>query len=190
MTTSLNPLHFTIQPLQGKSPLQLSPLKLHDDYCKKWNVTGSLQDFLCLTRNGQMIRDTIYRKGMMGGDITQDYFLLLKYVEAFYDDTITTDKLRKPHLESRWCILDKNGIERKEFKAFDSPYLVSKSLIYSIDSKYFNIETGELYCYASTSMTSMEYLFLLNQFDKDESKRGVMKINKKDGSYELFPAMR
>jgi hypothetical protein len=35
-------------------------------------------------------------------------------------------------------------------------------------------------------MNSNEYLFLNNEYDKDESKRGVMKINKKDGTWELF----
>jgi len=35
-------------------------------------------------------------------------------------------------------------------------------------------------------MKSEQYVFLNNEFDKDKSRRGVMKINKADGTFELF----
>jgi len=35
-------------------------------------------------------------------------------------------------------------------------------------------------------MNTVDYLFLDNRYDNDKSKRGVMKINKKDGTWELF----
>lgn len=167
--------------------LQLSPITVNEEYCKKWNER--LTDFVCLTKNGELISNSLYRVGglntpHLGKD---DYFMLLKYVEDFYSDDITKVKKDKPHLDGRWCIIDKNGIEKKVFESFKSPYLTKDSCIYSINSDYYNIETGECYGYSSTSMVSEEFLFLDNRYNKDKTKRGVMKINKKDGSWELFP---
>lgn len=166
--------------------LQLSTITIKDDYRKKWNI--HLDDFLCLTKNGELISDSLYR---VGGQSTPDlrkvnYFMLLKHVEGFYPKHIIEYTKSDPkHLESRWCIIDKNGNEKVEFKQFDSPYLVSDSCIYSINNNYYNIETGEFYCQSYSSMKSSEYLFIENAYDKDTSKRGIMKINKKDGSWEL-----
>jgi hypothetical protein len=36
-------------------------------------------------------------------------------------------------------------------------------------------------------MQSKEFLFLENAYDDDKSRRGVMKIDKKSGTWELFP---
>jgi hypothetical protein len=115
--------------------------------------------------------------------------MLLKYVEAYYPANIMQmSKSTDPkHLEGRWVIIDENGVEKVVFESFKHGWLVADSVIYSLDQKYYNIETGEFYCQSFTSMSSDEYLFLNNEFDKDESKRGVMKINKKDGTFELFP---
>lgn len=167
--------------------LQLCPIQVKEEYLKKWNEIS--RDFVCLTKNGELISNSLYRLGGLNFNLNlkkDRYFMLLKHVEAFYPDTITKVKDRKPHLESRWVILDKNGIEKVEFKQFASPYLVKDSCIYSIDGKYYNIETGEFYCDSRTSMKSSDYIFLENAYDKDESKRGVMKINKNDGTWELF----
>lgn len=60
------------------------------------------------------------------------------------------------------------------------------SCIYSIDSKYYNIETGEFYGSAHTSMTSKEFLFLENHYGDDKSKLGVMKINKENETWKLY----
>ena len=168
--------------------LQFSPITLNADYAKKWNASHT-NDFIFLTRNGAPIRNTLYRIGGMGTPKLgkDEYFLLIKHVEAFYPDSITKITKDKPHLEGRWCILDKNGNEKVEFEAFRSPYLVKDSVIYFVNGKYHNIETGELYCDTSSSMESGEFLFLENRFDKDTSRRGVMKIHKKTGKWELFP---
>ncbi len=170
------------------SGLQLSPITVNEDYRKKWNIHE--KDFACLTNNGELIRNTLYRIGGMGANLKADYFLLLKHTEGIYSDEITTDKHLKYHLQSQWCIIDKNGIEKVEFKPFRNPYMVTDSQIYSVDRNYYNIETGEFYCDASSCMVSDQYLFLDNRFDKDKSKRGVMKINKKDGTWELFPTLK
>lgn len=165
--------------------LQLSPITINEDYRKKWNIHE--HDYVCLTKGGELISNALYRVGGFGGDITKKYFMLLKYVEAFYSDSITTDKKRKPHLEGRWCILDNDGVEKKEFDHFKTPHIEKDSCIYSVEQKYYNIETGEFYCRSSSSISSGNYLFLENAYDDDKSKRGVMKINKKDGTWELFP---
>jgi len=163
--------------------LQLRPIEMTESYRKKWNIYG--EDYVCLFKNGKSINNSVYRVGGFGGDIEKDYFLLLKYVEAYYSDTITKKKSEKRHLEGRWCIIDKNGIEKVVFESFKTPYLEG-GVIYSVDQKYYNIETGEFYCTSYSSMKSKQYLFLNNQFDDDEAKRGVMKINMEDGTYELF----
>lgn len=171
----------------GDDGLQFSELIIREDYREKWNVYRN--DFICLTKNGQLIRNTLYRIGGINTPnlSTDKYFMLLKYVEAFYPDDITDVAKRKPHLSGRWCILDKEGNEKVEFEPFSSPYLVKGSQIYSIRDKYYNIETGEFYCDAGSSMQSKDFLFLENRWDKNESKRGIMKINKHNGKWELFP---
>lgn len=166
--------------------LQLCPITVNAEYKHEWNERSS--DFICLTLNGKLLRETLYRVGGINtpNPVKDEYFMLLKHVEAFYPDNITKDKKRKPHLEYRWCILDKFGNEKVEFQQFQHPYLVDNSCIYSIDSKYYNVETGELYCQSFTSMKTSDFLFLENKFDDDKSKRGVLKIHKTTGKWELF----
>lgn len=175
--------------------LQLSPITLNDEYREEWNE--SMNDFVVLTKNGELVNNSLYRVGGFGADLKQDYFMLLKYVEEIYDFDFTKrcypNKSRKEiessrkHLQSLWCIIDKNGVEKKVFEKFKSPYLKKGSCIYSVDNNYYNIETDEFYCRASTVMESSEFLFLSNPYDNDSSKKGVMKISKKDGSWSVFP---
>ena len=61
------------------------------------------------------------------------------------------------------------------------------AFIWRLSNKYYNIETGEFYCKAYHSVSSDEYLFLQNDYDENSEKRGVIMINKKDGTYKLFP---
>lgn len=178
----------------GSSALQLSPIQVDEEYCKEWNER--MTDFVVLTKNGELISNSLYRVGGFVADIKQDYFMLLKYVEDIYDYDFLKKcypsksnkqlELEKKHLSGHWCILDKNGVEKKVFDQFKNPYLTKDSCIYSVDSNYYNIETDEHYGYSSSSFSSKEFLFLDNRFEKDKSKCGVMKINKKDGSYEVF----
>lgn len=173
--------------------LQLSPITIPEDYRKEWNENS--HDFVVLTRNGELISNSLYRVGGIGGGIKQDYFMLIKHVESVYDYDFIKKvypkksnkelELQRKHLEGRWCIIDKNGVEKVEFKEFDSPYL-SGGVIYSLNNNYYNIETGYCYGRGYNSIKSDSYVFLDNNYDKDESKSGVIKINKKDGSWELF----
>jgi len=168
--------------------LEFSKITLNDEYSKKWNIHQS--DFIHLTRNGELVRDTLYRIGGLNyPKLNKDrYFLLLKHNEAFYSDTITKIPKDKRHLESKWCILDINGNEKIEFDSYKYPYLVDDSCLYSIDNVYYNIETGERYgAYSGTSIKSKDFIFIENRFDNNRSKCGVMKISKLDGSVELFP---
>ncbi len=168
--------------------LQLAPIQVREDYAKEWNER--LTDFVVLSKDGELLRPTLYRVGGLNfPNLCEDkYFMLLKYVEAYYPESImrhSTSKSPK-HLDGRWCILDADGNERIEFESFRCPYLVKDSCLYSLNGKYYNIETGEHYGSSSTSIESKEFIFLDNRYDSDKSKRGVMKINKKDGSWELF----
>lgn len=166
-----------------KPILRLVPIELPEEYRKKWNE--HMKDFVRLAINENIVNDSLYRVGGFGAKLTDGYFMLLKYVEDYYSDSITKIKKDKQHLSGRWCIIDKNGVEKVVFDSFKNPYLTGGQ-VYSLDSKYYNIETGELYCDAFTYMKSSEFIFLANLYDKDESRRGVMKINKKDGTWELF----
>ena len=170
------------KPKGNTGVLQLSPITLKEDYCKKWNV--DCNDFVCLSRDGELVNYHILRVGGLGTpDVAKDkYFMLLKYNEAYYE----VDKTKKAHLAGCWTIFDNQGNIKFEAKQFASPYIVKDSCIYYMDSNYYNIETGELYCNAFNKCESANYLFLENPYDKDKSKVGVMKINKSDGSYEIL----
>ena len=168
--------------------LSFSKITVNPDYCKAWNIRST--DFILLTRNGEVVRDTLYRIGGLNHpELNKDkYFMLLKHEEAFYPDNITKIVKDKPYLASMWCILDIYGNEKIVFKPFQHPYLKKDSCLYTVDGKYYNIETGECYGSSSHAITSKEFMFLNNEFEKDKSKRGVLKVNLIDGSTELFPS--
>lgn len=161
--------------------ITLVPVKLDSEYSKKWNER--LTDFQHLYINGIKKSDTLYRGGF-GIELDEPYLLLIKHVEAYYNDDITiTDK---EHLEGQWCIIDNNGVEVVNFKHFDSPYLLGGQ-IYSLNNSYYNITTGYEYSKnVYSSISSKNYLFIDDSYNKDKSKRGIIKIHKKTGSFELI----
>ena len=169
--------------------LQFGRVTIDEAYRKEWNE--HCNDFVLLCRGDQPIRNTLYRVGGMGTPKlnVDEYYLLLKYTEAFYpQDILKMSGNKDPkHLEGNWVILNKNGDEKVVFPHFKSPYLIKDSVLYSIDNNYYNIETGFMYCQSYKHMESNDFVFLDNAYDNDKSKRGVMKINKKDGTFELFP---
>lgn len=174
-------------PKSTDGTLQFSSIKLDEDYRKKWNETA--EDFIVLTRSEQMINNSLYRVGGMGAKLDgSNYLMILKYVEAHHTaDIIKSCRLKSPkYLSGRWCIIDKNGVEKVVFDEHASPYLVADSCIYSLNSRYYNIETGEFYGDAFATMRSKEFLFLDTNYNKDKSKCGVMKINKRTGEWEIF----
>lgn len=168
--------------------LELRPVELDAVYSKRWNESS--KDFLNLYKDGVKVSDTLYRTGWCGkNDLKKEYFLLLKYDEAMYSDDIAKKLSDKRHLQARWCILNQEGVEKLIAKPFDSVYLIG-GVVCIVEHNYYNIETGELYCSGNTSSASMEtsdFVFVHNRWDKDESKCGVLKINKFNGSVELFP---
>lgn len=172
---------------EDKDALQLSKIELKEEYRKKFNARES--DFFCLTKNGELVNTSLYRKGGFFSDsnLKDKYFMLLKQVENRYDKKINP---KQPlYLDNVSCIIDQNGIEKVVFqdRGLDSPYLVRNSCIYSISSNYYNIETGEHYGHARSRWETSEFLFLEIKWNKDKSKNGVMKINKQDGTWILFP---
>lgn len=142
-------------------------------------------DFVKICKNGEPLNDSIYRIGGFGPSNKEDYMLLLKHIESLYDDHITTDPKGKKHLASYWCIVDKNGVEKYvSDKRFD--HLTLHGIVFSKDNKFYNIETGELYCKAYDYIKTDNYIILDNKYDDDESKRGAIKINLKTGEKELI----
>lgn len=180
------------------SPLQLSPIQVNQDYLNEWNEQRTM-DFVCLTKNGEMLRPTLYRVGGLNNPkVGKDrYFMLLKYTEDIYDlafikrcypaKNFKEQELARKHLKSEWCILDKDGNEIIVFpNNLYYPSLIKDSCIYTIDNKFYNLETFECYGKATSSFQSTEFLFLNTQYDDNKERRGVIKINKQDGSWELF----
>lgn len=182
----------TLQRQAGPGVLALAPIQVNDNYRREWQILSG--DFQCLTKDGELLRNTLYRVGGIGTNqiAGKPYFMLLKHVEAEYSPEFMRDikSSNSPkHLESRWVIIDQYGEEKVEFKKFDSPYLVKDSCLYSLDRSYYNIETG--YCYGQTSNTplvSKEFIFLDLGYGTEPTKRGVLRIHKQTGETKLFPA--
>lgn len=171
--------------------LYFANITLDPAYAKKWNERST--DFIMLTYNGELISETLYRVGGLNSSTwyKDKYFMLLKYEEAFYSKEILKMSKSKDgrHLEGNWVILDNKGNEKAKFvRSLDHAYLIKNSCLYKIQEKIINIETGEVYIdsYHGTYLESTEFIFVENRYDKDESKRGVLKINKLDGSKELI----
>ena len=66
----------------GGSALQLSSIQVNQGYLNEWNNNSN--DFVCLTKNGELLRPTLYRIGGLNNpQLGKDkYFMLIKYVEA------------------------------------------------------------------------------------------------------------
>jgi hypothetical protein len=173
-----------------KGKLQFSPITLDEKYAKKWNESGS--GFFCLTIDEKLVSESLYRKGGLGGKWQDGYMMILKYVEDMYDKNLTKDMThaKRHHLDARSCIINKQGKEMfVQDGGIDHAYLQG-GVVYSVGDGYYNIETGELYCRSySRKLESDEFIFLDISWDveKKSFKGGVMKINKKDGSFEVFP---
>lgn len=166
--------------------IELRPANPDSAYLEKWQASHT-PDFRHLYVNGEKVSDQLYRIGGFGINLKDKYFMILKYVEDHYDKSIMKFSKNKNsrHLAGHWCIIDHNGVEKQIFKEFSHPYLQG-GVVYVLDSKYYNIETGELYCYSSDCIKSEEYIFLDNKYDDDHSRRGVFQIKKSDGTYTII----
>lgn len=163
-----------------------------EKYSKKWNIY--MDDYVQLADdNGNLISDSVYRLGGMfswKNFNSGEYFELIKYTEEYYEDNITKDKKRKPHLEGRHCILDKNGVEKVICDSIEYPYIRKNSVIYSTSRDgMHNIETSEYYGKPSTVINGEEYIIIENRWEKDENLKGVFMIHKKSGIKQLIDTL-
>jgi hypothetical protein len=164
--------------------IHFTKITIDSAYAKKWNV--DMNDFIVLTNDeGNPIRNTLYRKGGMGGTWKDGYCELIKYIEEEYSDSITKIAADKPHLAGHWCIINEKGEEKVVTKQFEYIYHQG-GIIYSINNTYYNIETGEVYCKGNHSISSSQFIFADNIYHTDKEKMGIWKINKFDGTYEIF----
>lgn len=165
--------------------LKLCSITINTLYRKEWNI--NLNDFVHLVKDGKLLNNNLYRVGGIGSRPNgNNYFMLLKYIEATHEISFISDDNKK-YLKSYWCILDPEGNEIISFEnSNNTPHLIKNNCIYSFDRKYYNLKTGECYGKIYSTVMSENFLFLQNEYDKDESKHGVLKVNKKDGTYELF----
>ena len=166
--------------------IQFCPIMLNEEYSKKWNER--MTDFIHLCdENGDKISDTLYRVGGFGGDFKDGYCQLIKYVEDFYDDSITTDINRKRHLAGCWCVINTKGKEIFVSDRFETFYHLG-GVIFKSGKSFINVETKERFLTGERKyMQSKDFVFIDNLYDMDKSKRGIYKINKFDFSIEIFP---
>ena len=160
-----------------------------EEYRKKWNIY--MDDYVQLTDDeGNLISDAVYRKSGMFSEKSfkrDKYFELIKYVEEYYDDSITKEAKKKPYLAGKHCILDRNGVEKVMCKSFSFPYIIKDSVVYSIDGHYYNIETGEYYGNASRVIVSKKFIIMEKRWAyKDDAEKGVFIIDKETGKKELL----
>lgn len=179
-----------------KNKVELKPVVLDDEYRKKWRVHQN--DFYHLYVNGIRANDSLYRVGGFGTKLNEKYFILLKQVESTYDKKIMSETKKfaekmgdkhdnnPRHLANCSCIIDENGVEKKVFQQFDSPWTLG-GCIYKLNNQYRNIETDELILESSGNcMSSNDYLFVNDEFNRDKEKRGVVRICKWNGKTKLY----
>jgi hypothetical protein len=165
--------------------LELRFAELSESYRKKWNI--HLNDYRYLYKDGKKVSDVLYRIGGMGAKLEDSYFMILKHCEAVYSD-VTIDKERRNHLDDHWCIMNQDGEEKVVFEKHDSGVYLQGGLIYTKGDYYYNIETGYCYGSANKQMSSKDFLFIDLSYYKVKEERGILKINKFDGTTELFPS--
>lgn len=164
-------------------------ISMDPDYAKEWHEHCT--DFIMVCDElGNPMREQLYRKGGLGGHWTDGYILLLKYVEDFYPKHILEMSGTKDsrHLNSIWCVLDELGNEVfvADGNRLDSLYHIG-GLVFSYGDKLFRITDKYTYCESSSNTISTDnYVFIENAFDKDTTRRGVIKIDKHDGTYEII----
>lgn len=166
--------------------VELIPADVSLDYLKKWQAEHH-PNFKHLYIDGKKVSDTLYRVGGFGTDLEEPYFMILKYKEDHYDKEILKMSKNKnsKHLAGHWVILDNNGEEKVEFDQFASPYL--HGILYTINSNWYNTETGELYAKSVYDVIHTDnFTFLGNRYDDDKSRRGVIQVNKVDGSFVII----
>ena len=135
-------------------------------------ISGYLTDVYYLEINGKF--NSNWKYGIPEDfneeeELKNDYFILYKIFDG------------KKYIENQ-CIIDKEGKEKIISHIDDGfLYLIPNSCIYERNNNYYNIETEEKYCYSSKIMISENFLFLENRDDENKKRRGIMKINKKDG---------
>jgi|GEM_PF-1809472 len=190
---------FTTNLVTTKSgTIQLCDIEVNPVYLEEWNERAT-SDFKVLAKDDAILRNTLYRiGGMSSGEVGETkYCTLLKYTEALYDTSFIKKiypqlnseqvKKKRKHLAYTQTIIDKHGNEVATADEHKYLYLVDgNSCIYSMDKVYYNIETGFRYGSTSNSMSSDDFLFIDNAFDKDVKMRGIIKINKWDGTWDIF----
>lgn len=172
-----------IQKVTKKGTLTLSPITVDSEYRKKWDI--DMDNFVVLTRDGELVRPTLYRVGGVGPrEIESErFFMLIKYVEALYSPEIIkmAGGGRREHLNGVMCILDQDGNELVVQDGIKSLYLTHNSCICSHGGEYMNIITGQKYG-SGSKMESSDFIFI----GKDFSKGIVYKVNKVTGETETF----
>lgn len=165
-----------------------------EKYKEEWS-SRNLNDFVCITsnENDELISENLYRISGFGLGNNEKYFILIKYTEGYYDAEFmkTLKKLKRDssnkYLKSKFTILNDKGVEKVVLEPYVYPYIVDNSLLYTHNNNCFNIETG--FCYSdhySDSIESEKHFIINNRYNKNLDMKGVIKINKKDGSYEVI----
>jgi len=163
--------------------VELKPAVLTKEYIKEWNIYNP--KLYNIYVDGVKKSDKLYTMGVFPANLENPYFLILLHREALYELHIEANPEKRKHLESVFTIITNKGEVKKEFNSFNSPYLLG-GLIYVLNNSYYNIETGEKYLNTSHSINTENYLFLDNRYDSVESRKGVMQLDKRTGTYTII----
>lgn len=170
----------------NKEGLELVNIQLSNEYLKEWNEHNT--DFLKLYKNDVPINDSIYRLGAFNDKkscMMNDYFMLLKYIEAVYPSNIKSTNSNGKHLSGQWCIIDKYGNEKVFFEKFKSPYLIKDSCLYQMDNIVYHIDSNKPLCDYYYDKIESEENVVLNISNRDNRyKSNIIIINKKTAFIE------
>jgi hypothetical protein len=126
-----------------------------------------------LVKDGVQISDNYYRLGGLdSGFNSKPYASIILY--------------KKVNAEAVGIhvIIDANGKVVLEGKGLNYPYYFA-GVIGQMDRVYYNLLTGKPIVKGSTAVESESYYFVENKYN-DEYPKGVYKITKATGEYEIF----
>ena len=162
---------------------------LSESYRKKWTLTPNEDDFGVLVLDGEIIGNNLYRiGGLFSVNRNDKYMILLLQEEAHYSKEIM--KMSKStgsnnHLVNQTCIVNDKGVVMSVFRTLSYPYIIGGT-IYSLNKKYYNIETNELIC-EGDSIQSKDFIFVESRYNNNTELRGVYQINISNGTYVMYP---
>jgi hypothetical protein len=126
-----------------------------------------------LVKDGVQISDNYYRLGGLDSGFNGKPYASIILYKKVNAEAVGTH-----------VIIDANGKVVLEGKGLNYPYYFA-GVIGQMDRVYYNLLTGKAIVKGSTAVESESYYFVENKYN-DEYPKGVYKITKATGEYEIF----